>query len=67
MIIKLLIVPYGIETRDVTIKTYSAFLLIVPYGIETKTVIFLPFMGVYLLIVPYGIETRNPPESGEDV
>ena len=31
----LLIVPYGIETRNFFIHNIISFLLIVPYGIET--------------------------------
>ena len=52
----LLIVPYGIETRNSRERMKVNYLLIVPYGIET-----LPYFVVYgrngLLIVPYGIET----------
>ena len=55
---RLLIVPYGIETRSSSAAMMSWYsLLIVPYGIET------PFKGIvkrclgWLLIVPYGIET----------
>ena len=35
----LLIVPYGIETRDNIIGYLLSSLLIVPYGIETSQVI----------------------------
>ena len=31
----LLIVPYGIETLNLSKKVYDMLLLIVPYGIET--------------------------------
>ena len=54
---KLLIVPYGIETRFGDMDFIGMSLLIVPYGIET----FFPRSHesrVCLLIVPYGIETR---------
>ena len=34
----LLIVPYGIETRESPLKKRELNLLIVPYGIETDTV-----------------------------
>ena len=54
----LLIVPYGIETRDPREFVSYVRLLIVPYGIET-------YSGsrqaevIWLLIVPYGIETSK--------
>ena len=53
----LLIVPYGIETRDAIAPTELPHpLLIVPYGIETlRCCQHLP--EIHLLIVPYGIET----------
>ncbi len=35
VIFRLLIVPYGIETKSVLSMLFSAKLLIVPYGIET--------------------------------
>ena len=55
---KLLIVPYGIETKWRMPQPEKSWkLLIVPYGIET----FLKARAGYsagLLIVPYGIETH---------
>ena len=53
----LLIVPYGIETREWIYLVWGYFkLLIVPYGIETHTYLCFRSESV-LLIVPYGIET----------
>ena len=56
--LKLLIVPYGIET--IVVHSHLArlwVLLIVPYGIETW--ISETISGTKdLLIVPYGIETK---------
>ena len=54
--IRLLIVPYGIETRVHVTCCYSSVLLIVPYGIETRYAGRILLSG-RLLIVPYGIET----------
>ncbi len=54
--LRLLIVPYGIETGVRTNLTYQQALLIVPYGIETLAK--LEILNLQkLLIVPYGIET----------
>ena len=38
MKIKLLIVPYGIETKSVDLVELKKYLLIVPYGIETSLI-----------------------------
>ena len=59
VVIWLLIVPYGIETRykDRTFL-WAAGLLIVPYGIETQQSGRISGRIGSLLIVPYGIETR---------
>ena len=54
----LLIVPYGIETRNKSGEAGKAGLLIVPYGIETVTGSGTPTKRE-LLIVPYGIETQT--------
>ena len=55
---KLLIVPYGIETRIQTFAPQCILhLLIVPYGIETRLVGIIYKLSFELLIVPYGIET----------
>ena len=54
--IKLLIVPYGIETVQGLCKQTVPRLLIVPYGIETKKCR-RQYLVLTLLIVPYGIET----------
>ena len=54
----LLIVPYGIETRNDKKGVYALVqLLIVPYGIETAELATW-WRLIALLIVPYGIETR---------
>ena len=53
---RVLIVPYGIETRQVGAGELRPRVLIVPYGIETL----LPKpvrKKTDVLIVPYGIET----------
>ena len=52
----LLIVPYGIETKNLLKILLEFYLLIVPYGIET---LFGEYKSdlIKLLIVPYGIET----------
>ena len=55
---RLLIVPYGIETRYTHTRTIANDrLLIVPYGIETITEETTKKYNKQLLIVPYGIET----------
>ena len=54
----LLIVPYGIETRNAEDVSNVARLLIVPYGIETFA-INRQTNKYFLLIVPYGIETQT--------
>ena len=55
--IRLLIVPYGIETMLVTSSVVPhGLLLIVPYGIETCIIKTITGSN-NLLIVPYGIET----------
>ena len=55
----LLIVPYGIETRNrISCNRYTR-LLIVPYGIETIEIPFTKNSFTALLIVPYGIETAD--------
>ena len=41
----LLIVPYGIETKNIRLSSLTTILLIVPYGIETE--------GRYLLLDAY--------------
>ena len=56
-LMKLLIVPYGIETMNSNVQHASGPLLIVPYGIETSLTWADPSLEL-LLIVPYGIETR---------
>ena len=56
----LLIVPYGIETGDVTHAELTEVLLIVPYGIETTKSLPITREDT-LLIVPYGIETYYIP------
>ena len=54
----LLIVPYGIETKQGKIfLCMLVILLIVPYGIETYGSSIELDTDVRLLIVPYGIET----------
>ena len=54
---KLLIVPYGIETKELPDGMQAIqLLLIVPYGIETKWYL-IDKVDEHLLIVPYGIET----------
>ena len=58
--IKLLIVPYGIETgRQFGSEQLADLLLIVPYGIETKEGVLEDNIYSSLLIVPYGIETQK--------
>ena len=54
---KLLIVPYGIETKVAIFIELLVQLLIVPYGIETAYYWRLVTAVGELLIVPYGIET----------
>ena len=55
--IRLLIVPYGIETKEKSRKeAILSLLLIVPYGIETAGNR-RDRKSYQLLIVPYGIET----------
>ena len=56
-IMKLLIVPYGIETGVFGLLTQLVELLIVPYGIETIVTDEILNEFGRLLIVPYGIET----------
>ena len=56
--IRLLIVPYGIETKEEVDYEVEQQLLIVPYGIETPFFASLNISKT-LLIVPYGIETWN--------
>ena len=53
---RVLIVPYGIETRKHQLGNICYIVLIVPYGIETYITgnDLAPFS---VLIVPYGIET----------
>ena len=64
LLVDLLIVPYGIETRVKLFYCLCNLLLIVPYGIET--IIRSPSYSVTrLLIVPYGIETFE--SSAHDV
>ncbi len=53
----LLIVPYGIETKESEVLFAGGTLLIVPYGIETDERIQNSTTESKLLIVPYGIET----------
>ena len=53
----LLIVPYGIETIIMALKSKIFYLLIVPYGIETSRTENKRHTKK-LLIVPYGIETQ---------
>ncbi len=55
-IIRLLIVPYGIETGFHFLNHVYLLLLIVPYGIETGRT-GTGCIRKTLLIVPYGIET----------
>ena len=57
--VALLIVPYGIETRDRQHERMVLRLLIVPYGIETFFVVSITVQVSLLLIVPYGIETTK--------
>ncbi len=58
-VIRLLIVPEGIEIRKNTPVAYRVFrLLIVPEGIEILRYIIVTF-GFFLLIVPEGIEIRK--------
>ena len=55
---RLLIVPYGIETRKGHRECHQRYdLLIVPYGIETSGDTSYYVQAKNLLIVPYGIET----------
>ena len=55
----LLIVPYGIETRNLVDEIDKhVLLLIVPYGIETGHIHHAFLHHIILLIVPYGIETN---------
>ena len=54
-----LIVPYGIETREKAVSTRTITVLIVPYGIETESNINRETVVLFVLIVPYGIETKN--------
>ena len=55
--VRLLIVPYGIETYVQRSATFYTALLIVPYGIETAIRSTEMVKRKKLLIVPYGIET----------
>ena len=55
---RVLIVPYGIETRKHQLGNICYIVLIVPYGIETLELFQCGAPGC-VLIVPYGIET-NP-------
>ena len=56
----LLIVPYGIETGQLTLYDFEyQTLLIVPYGIETYQPVAANPDCFSLLIVPYGIETTS--------
>ena len=57
--IRLLIVPYGIETEQVGVQNVCTGLLIVPYGIETPSNTQKVMAVSGLLIVPYGIETEK--------
>ena len=60
---RLLIVPYGIETRGGAEDRRRGALLIVPYGIETAHDGRL-LHPAGLLIVPYGIETEINSSTG---
>ena len=55
--LKVLIVPYGIETKKEEAEIREAAVLIVPYGIETHISFPLSVCLQNVLIVPYGIET----------
>ena len=57
LILWLLIVPYGIETKKLVVTDITLALLIVPYGIETDFYHGIVSNINVLLIVPYGIET----------
>ena len=59
ILLRLLIVPYGIETSIFKYYVYSIELLIVPYGIETYSSTLILSTDSKLLIVPYGIETEQ--------
>ena len=57
MVYKVLIVPYGIETKvRLILCNDTKSVLIVPYGIETNNSL-KPKLQGKVLIVPYGIET----------
>ena len=56
-LLRLLIVPYGIETPVFLLYIFHKSLLIVPYGIETFCLLSIFYPASQLLIVPYGIET----------
>ena len=58
-VLKLLIVPYGIEIHFVDLRQCIECLLIVPYGIEIVCVYVRPGACTPLLIVPYGIEISS--------
>ena len=59
--VRLLIVPYGIETCTLKGVLKRRSLLIVPYGIETRRQEPYRTELQRLLIVPYGIETPVRP------
>ena len=62
---EVLIIPYGIEIKNIEVTQPIHYVLIIPYGIEIISLNDLS-LSLRVLIIPYGIEIQFPNLMGKD-